>query len=397
VFSASRKIEELIAALEEIYGGDLAKKIPVHATGRIGKLAEAVNAAVGRLTHEIAQLKKESAHAQAIFNSMVDGVIVLDKDANVVSINPAIEKMFQVSKKEAAGRFFLEVIRNNDISEIISAVLKKGEFLSRELKLIWPVEKIFQVNASAIFEREAINGCLVVLHDISEIRKLEAVRRDFVANASHELKTPLTNIKGFVETLLEGALEDTEHSRSFLGIIKNHTDRLDHLVNDLLALSSIESGEITLKYTQINVSELTADLLSGFRSQLKKNPIEIKNTIPQQLTVKGDKDRIEQVITNLIDNAIKFNKDKGLITLHGEDLLDTVKFSIEDSGIGIPEKDIPRIFERFYRVDKARSRELGGTGLGLSIVKHIVELHGGRSGVESTEGLGSTFWFELPK
>ena len=213
----------------------------------------------------------------------------------------------------------------------------------------------------------------------------------------NEIKTPLTSIKGFVETLLEGALDDKENNRNFLNIIHKHAERLDSLVNDLLSLSHLESKEIILKKTSFNLRQQVEGVISGFRSQLKKKDIEIKNELPVGISVIADKARLEQVVTNLIDNAIKFNKEKGSVRIFSEEINGKVKIIVEDSGIGIPEKDIPRIFERFYRVDKARSRELGGTGLGLSIVKHIVELHGGSVGVESTEGLGSKFWFLLPR
>jgi two-component system phosphate regulon sensor histidine kinase PhoR len=328
---------------------------------------------------------------------MVEGVITVGLDTRILSVNPSIEQIFGIQKKEAEGRFLLEAIRNNDIAEIINEVLETKEFISQEVNLIWPIQRIFQVNASPMLENNAVIGCLVVIHDITEIRRLETVRSDFVANVSHELKTPLTSIKGFVETLLEGALDDKENNRNFLKIIHDHAERLDSLVNDLLSLSHLESKEIMLKKTNFNLKQQVEGIILGFRSQLKTKDIEIKNDLPAGISVTADKDRLGQVITNLIDNAIKFNKEKGFVRIFSEEINGKFKITVEDSGVGIPEKDIPRIFERFYRVDKARSRELGGTGLGLSIVKHIVELHGGSTGVESTEGFGSKFWFILPK
>ncbi|MDP2981421.1 MAG: ATP-binding protein, partial [Candidatus Omnitrophota bacterium] len=223
------------------------------------------------------------------------------------------------------------------------------------------------------------------------------MRRDFVANVSHELKTPLTSIKGFLETLLEGALDDKENNRRFLIIMQNHTERLNKLVDDLLSLSHLESKEILLRKDFFNLYQQVAKVITNCGAQLKKRNIEIKNELPVNLLVNADKDKLEGVFTNLIDNAIKFNKEKGIIRIYSQDEERRIKIVIEDSGIGIPEKDIPRIFERFYRVDKARSAELGGTGLGLSIVKHIIELHKGSVGVESVEGLGSKFWFTLSK
>jgi len=364
---------------------------------RNAKLIEELNAKITKFNERNHKLENDNNQMEAILNSMAEGVIAVDKESRILSINPTIEKIFNILKKDAEGKFFLEVIRNNDLSEIINDVLKKEELVSKELNLIWPIQKVFQINASPLFENGAVSGCLTVLHDITEIRKLERMRSDFVANVSHELKTPLTSIKGFAETLLEGALEDKENSRNFLKIIQSHTERLNSLVNDLLDLSYVESKAIILKIEEFKIKNLLDEVLSAFRSQLHKKSIEASNRLSPGLSIRADKDRIEQVLVNLIDNAIKFNKDKGEIKIYSEELSGKIKITVEDSGIGIPPKDIPRIFERFYRVDKARSRELGGTGLGLSIVKHIIELHGGEAGVESTEGFGSKFWFTLTK
>ena len=359
---------------------------------RINELTQGMDS----LFLKVAELQKQLNAIQAIIESMAEGVIAVDKDARILSVNPSIEKIFGISRKETEGRLFLEVIRNNDLAEIIDKVLKGGEFISLELSLVWPVQKIFQINASPIFENNAVSGCSVVIHDITELRRLETMRSDFVANVSHELKTPLTSVKGFVETLLEGALDDKAHNREFLKIIQEHTQRLDNLVDDLLSLSNLESKDIVLKKSVFDLRQQLDEVITGFKSHLKKKGLEIKNDLPQSLSLLADKSRIEQVFTNLIDNAIKFNKENGWVRIYGEEIDGKIKVIIEDSGIGIPAKDITRIFERFYRVDKARSRELGGTGLGLSIVKHIVELHQGSVGVESSEGFGSKFWFILP-
>lgn len=360
---------------------------------QIAKLKEALD----DTNRKLDELRSEYNSLRIVLESMIEGVIAVSKDTRIVSVNSSVEKIFGVMKKDAEGRFFLEAIRNNDISEIINNVLLSKEFVSCELNLVWPIQGIFQVNASPILENNEISGCLIVIHDITEIRKLEKMRSDFVANVSHELKTPLTSIKGFVETLLEEALEDKENIRRFLQIIQDNANRLDTLVNDLLDLSYLESKEIALEKKEADIRELTEDILAGFKSQLKKKNIAANNDLSTDLIIRADKDKIRQVLVNLIDNAIKFNRENGTIKIYNEDSKDKIKFLIEDSGIGIPPKDIPRIFERFYRVDKARSRQLGGTGLGLSIVKHIIELHAGTVGVESAEGLGSKFWFTLSK
>jgi len=355
-----------------------------------------LNSTLESLKERINNLEDENNRIHAILNSMVEGVIAVDKDTRVLSLNPTAESIFNIAPNNALGRIFLEVFPNNDIAEVIAQVLKKGEFISKELALIWPVQKVFQVNASPIFESKVVNGCLLVIHDISEIRRLETMRRDFVANVSHELKTPLTSIKGFVETLLEGGMEDKENSINFLRIINNHADRLNTLINDLLDLSHIESKEMVLKKEEFLLADLVDEVLSGFESQARKKGVEIKSNLPEGLEILADKGKIEQVFNNLIHNAVNYNKENGFVNIYSEQLIDKIKITIEDSGSGIPVKDIPRIFERFYRVDKARSRELGGTGLGLSIVKHIIELHSGSVGVESTEGSGSRFWFIIP-
>jgi len=394
---ATRPINKMIQVSRKFSEGDFSRRIIQSSQDEIGELAVTLNKMAQDIENKIKEIENQSQKLAAIFNSMIEGVIVIDKSGRIISMNPTIEKIFGVSKGDVEGAVFLEAIRNNDIAEVIDAVLKKGNSLSVEITLIYPIRKIFEVSAVPIFDSGAIAGCLVAIHDITEIRKLETVRKDFVANVSHELKTPLTSIKGFVETLLEGALDDKENNRNFLKIIQEHAERLNSLVEDLLSLSHLESKEVALDKKNFNLRQQLEGIISGFKSQLKKKNIEIKNELPSGISVSADRGRIEQVFTNLIDNATKFNKENGAIRVYAEELNGKIKVFVEDSGIGIPEKDIPRIFERFYRVDKARSRELGGTGLGLSIVKHIVELHGGMVGVESIEGFGSKFWFILPR
>lgn len=349
------------------------------------------------LSAKVRELEKQHNTLQAIVENMAEGVVAVGKDTKIIFVNQPIEKIFGISAKEAKGKFFLEVTSNNDIAGLIDEVLEKREFISRELNLFWPVQRVFQANASPTFQDNIISGCVLVIHDVTEIRRLETVRSDFVANVSHELKTPLTSIKGFVETLLEGALDDKENNRNFLKIIQDHAERLNSLVDDLLSLSHLESKEISLSKISFDLKKQLEGIILGYSLQLKNKHIEIKNELPANILIFADKNRMHQVLTNLIDNAVKFNKENGFIKIYAQEENSKIKVFVEDSGIGIPEKDIPRIFERFYRVDKARSRELGGTGLGLSIVKHIIELHGGSAGVESIEGFGSKFWFTLPK
>lgn len=392
-----KSINRIIQVSRKFSEGDFSRRIMHGSKDEIDELAATLNKMAQDIEDKIKEIRKQNQELSAVLNSMIEGVIVVDKAGYVISINPTVEKIFGVMKGDVEGKYFLEAIRNNDISEVINDVLRKGESASGEINLVWPVRKIFQINATPIFDNRKVGGCLAVIHDITEIRRLETIRSDFVANVSHELKTPLTSIKGFVETLLESALDDKENNRNFLRIIQDHAERLNNLVNDLLSLSYLESKDITLNKQDFDLRHKAEEVILGFSSQLKKKKIEVKNELPAGLSVKADKERMGQVLTNLFDNAIKFNKERGSIKIYGQKSDGKLKVVVEDSGIGIPEKDIPRIFERFYRVDKARSRELGGTGLGLSIVKHIVDLHGGSAGVESIEGFGSKFWFILPK
>ena len=341
------------------------------------KRIEELESLLEQLAKENSELNKQNATAQAILFSMIEGVIAVDKDTKITSVNHGIEGIFEVKRAQIEGRLFLEAIRNNDISDIINEVLKNKKFISTELNLVWPMQKTFQVNATPLFEKENISGCLLVIHDITEMRKLETVRRDFVANVSHELKTPLTSIMGFVETLLEGALDDKKNSRAFLNIIQEHATRLNNLVNDLLSLSHFESKEMALKKNGFNLNQQVEGIILGFSSQLKKKNMQVQNELPENLVIFADKDRVDQVFTNLIDNAIKFNKDDGVVRVYGKSEDGKIKITVEDGGMGIPDKDIPRIFERFYRADKARTGSSGHTGLGLAMARIFAENHGG--------------------
>jgi len=377
--------------------GDFSRRIFYSSPDEIGRLAATLNNMAQDIEEKIREIATKNQHLEAIFNSMVEGVIVTDKSSRVISINHTIERLFDAAKGQTEGRLFLEGIRNSRISEVITSAMGLAKLISEEVILLTPEQRVLQVDVSPIFEKNKVTGSVAVIRDITEIRRLETIRRDFVANVSHELKTPLTSIKGFVETLIEGAMDDKKNNLSFLKIIQEHADRLNNLVDDLLDLSYIESKAAVLDLSSFDLGQLAKKVILSFSSKFSKHKIEASNNITTGSFVTADRNKIEQVLTNLVDNAIKFNREKGTVSILSEDLGAQIKIIVEDSGFGIPVKDIPRIFERFYRVDKARSRSLGGTGLGLSIVKHIIELHGGSVGVESTEGLGSRFWFVIPK
>jgi two-component system phosphate regulon sensor histidine kinase PhoR len=390
-------INRIIYVSSKFAQGDFSRRIFHDASDEIGQLAATLNKMAQDIQEKIREIDTKSQHLEAIFNSMVEGVIVTDASERIISFNHAIEELFGVELAQAQGKFILEGIRNSEISGLINSVLKNARVISKEIVLVLPEQKTVQANVSPVFEKDKVTGCVAVIHDITKIRHLETIRQDFVANVSHELKTPLTSIKGFVETLLEGALQDKDNSLDFLKIVDQQVDRLSVLIDDLLELSHLESKEMVLNKTKLNLAGLVNQAILEFKSQAKKKNLEIKSDLPASLEILADQSKLEQVLSNLIQNAVKYNKDNGFVRIYSESLADKIKITIEDSGSGIPVKDIPRIFERFYRVDKARSRQLGGTGLGLSIVKHIVELHGGQVGVESAEGLGSKFFLILPQ
>jgi two-component system phosphate regulon sensor histidine kinase PhoR len=306
--------------------------------------------------------------------------------------------MFELDKS-FYGKSYFELIRSHELNQFIQTVLSSQESKSMEFSFIYPREKDFMVQ-SALVERQKEGAifAIFVFHDITELKKTERIRKDFVANVSHELRTPLTSIKGFVEALKDGAINDPEKSARFLSIISQHTDRMNKIISDLLHLSQIESKDFELKIESFLIKELFEEILSALKSlaEGKSQKIEIVLNSENQ-RVLGDRYRIAQALTNLLDNAIKYTPLNGKIKIESRDKGDSVEIAVIDNGIGIPEKDLPRIFERFYRVDKDRSRESGGTGLGLSIVKHIIEAHGEKVNVRSQLSKGSEFSFRLRK
>lgn len=392
----SEPIKNMINVSRRYSEGDFSRRV-VHLSGdELGKLAGTLNEMAGNIEEKIAEIKTRNQSLSAMFNGMVEGVVVVDHSGRILSVNHAVETAFGLDRKKMEGALFLDAIRNNEMWEIVTDVIGSGKAVTREANIAYPVKKIFRVSATPLSDKGDSQGCMIVMHDMTEFRRLETVRKDFIANISHELKTPLTSIKGFVETLLDGALEDRENNRQFLNIIMEHADRLNGLINDLLSLSRLESDRVTPDKVKLDLKETVDRILSGFMPQIDRKSVKVENSINAGVNVLADPAMLDQLLGNLIDNAIKFNRTGGFMKIYVLPAQGFIKVAIEDSGIGIPEAELHRVFERFYRIDKARSRDAGGTGLGLSIVKHIAVLHGGSVGVESVEGRGSTFWFSLP-
>jgi two-component system phosphate regulon sensor histidine kinase PhoR len=350
-----------------------------------------------RVDEKVKELSQERTQLAAILSTLVEGVIAVDHGGRVLFLNPAAEAMFDVTSGSIKGRAVLEVLRHNALHEVIQQTLQEQRSVTQEITIHSPQERTLMVQALPVSYGEERTGVLAALDDISELRRLERVRQEFVANVSHELKTPLTAIKGYVETLLEGALEDKTHNREFLKIIEEHSRHLSLLIDDVLDLSAIEAKRVDYRFEPVSVAEVTAKIIKGLAPMAKAKEVKIDNQLSEKLPkVRADKDKLAQVLMNLIDNAIKFNITGGRVEIDGISEDDKISISVKDTGAGIAPEDLPRVFERFYRADKARSHEIAGTGLGLAIVKHLVEAHQGTVTAESQPGEGSTFTFTLP-
>lgn len=424
----TRPLREMVHAMQQISGKKLGERLEVGSDDEIGRLAAAFNEMAGRLEKTIQDISGERNKLNAILASMTDGVIAVDQNKTIMLFNSAAERLFGVSEESALGRHILEVIRNYELARIFeSSGSPVGQQVwTQEINLFAPEapeERVLRAHATSIRgqdDGENAAGIVVVLHDITELRRLEQIRTEFVSNVSHELRTPLTSIKGFTETLLDGAWEDPATARRFLEIIDREADRLVRLISDLLDLSRIESRKVELKKKPLELKAVVERSMAVLNAQAEAKEIAVSANLPQDLPrVLADEDMLGQVLINLLDNALKYTPAGGKVEItarveeekggagsqkrskskgKGRDREGKmlVAVTVADTGIGIPRGNLFRLFERFYRVDKARSRELGGTGLGLSIVKHIVERHGGAVSVESEVGRGSRFTFTIP-
>jgi len=347
-----------------------------------------------KLKDTLERLEEERARLETTFGGMTEGVLLTDARGDILHLNPAFQEMFSLQGK-VEGRSALEVLASVASDDAIQEVIRTGKSAEREITFEKPKGRVFQVHFSPMRRDGKLFGVVSVFHDLTEIRRLEQVRRDFIANLSHELKTPLTAIRGFSETLLEE--ENPEESKKHLEVIFRHATDLSHLMENLLNLSKIESGKEEVLSESIAVKPFMERLLERFSAQARVKRIEILNEIPENAPpVVADPTKLNQILTNLVDNAIKYTPEGGKIWIHSRVLPEAHQLEVEDTGPGIPKEDRERIFERFYRVDKARSRDTGGAGLGLAIVKHLVELHGGRISVESGSGKGSCFRVSFP-
>lgn len=352
---------------------------------------------VGQLESKLYSITAQhQAERAALFNSMIEGVLVLNPEGKIQLVNRALEEMLQVTS-EVRGKTILEAFRNHELHELLARLGKEETIVVMELQLPGINRRFLQVNATALLDAEQQRkGSIVVFHDLTRIKELENTRQEFVANVSHELRTPLSLIKGFTETLINGARDKPEVALGFLQTIDKHADRLTYLIDDLLTISRLECGQIQLKLQPVSPAAVVARVFEDLASRAQDKKVSLVNLVPE-LAALADPERIQQVVFNLVDNAIKYGKVGGRVEVSGEtDEKRYIQVSVHDDGPGIPDEAVQRVFERFYRVDKARTREEGGTGLGLSIVKHIIDCHGGKVWVKSPPEQGTTFYFTLP-
>ncbi len=396
----SARLTDLTDFTTAIAAGDEPPRVKPIDDQVLGKLERNVVAMADGLRRQLRLAQEETSKLEATLGGMVEGVLVIDRSGTVRLSNQRSQQLLGAGTDGLVDRLLIDINRDPELHDLVRSVLSSGDYepISREITLQSPSELTLRVTASPIVGGHMEDGLyILVFHDMTEIKKLEVTRRDFVANVSHELRTPLTAIRGYAETLLAGSIDDPTLARRFVGVIERHSERLSRLTDDLLTLSDLELGRAALRPEVMEVDEAVTGAVDIIRDKAKQKGIALIASIPADLPkVWADADRIEQVLLNLLDNAVKYTPADGRVTVVARAKASDVEFSVTDTGSGIPSQDIPRLTERFYRVDKARSRELGGTGLGLAIVKHIVQLHGGTLHIESELGKGTTVRVVLP-
>ncbi len=392
-------LTSMTTAAESMAHGNYDQRIPVTTTDEIGTLARTLNRLSENLRDRMETINKDRNKLLAILGGMVEGVVAVDQDERVVHMNAAAGIILGISPESIVGKKIWESITIHKVCEIVDKTLRDATEVAEELQLIGPPQdRAVKVNASPLHDSQgSLVGAVVVLYDLSELHRLETVRRDFVANVSHELKTPITAIRGLVETLIDDKQMHPEHRERFLIKVRDQAMRLGVIVTDLLTISRLETQGDVLERKFLDLRDPVLASSQGLLPPREKEGIIIESQVPEEpVTVLGDEEALCQVVRNLLDNALKYTPKNGRVWVRLRQEEGHAVIEVEDTGIGIEPRDLDRIFERFYRVDKARSRELGGTGLGLSIVKHITHAHGGWVSVDSVPGKGSTFRIYLP-
>lgn len=396
----SRPIQHIRQWAESIARGESQTRPPVVKTEEMAGLSRSVSRMASELADRISAVNRQRSELEAVVSSMVEGVVALDMEERIISMNQAAGRMFQCDSSSVQGKGIQEVVRNADLENFVKKARFSRQLVEKDIVLYSGQERILNGHGTALFNEDGNRmGALIVLSDVTRLRKLETVRRDFVANVSHEIKTPITAIRGFVETLQDGAVENRKDTRRFLGIIERHVRRLEDIIGDLLTLSRIEeeAEKEAIPLTESKIRGVLERAINFCESKAAARKIDIGLSCHEDATARINAHLLEQAFVNLLDNAIKYSNEESVVEIKAVQEDGELAISFQDKGIGIAKGHLPRLFERFYRVDKARSRKLGGTGLGLAIVKHIVQAHGGHVAVESTPGKGSTFAIHLPE
>ncbi|MCA0385826.1 MAG: cell wall metabolism sensor histidine kinase WalK [Firmicutes bacterium] len=393
----TKPIDTLTVAANEIADGDFGRKIYITAQDQIGELAIAFNKMSSNLNTSMNELKHRNVELEAILNSMINGIIAVDQNKNIIMINKfCFEILGLPIDYVVQNESMYKIVRNDEVAKMVEESMVSGMSQVREMPYVH-IDKILRIYVNPIItlEREII-GSIIVIQDVTQVRKLEQMRSDFVSNVSHELKTPLTSIRGFVDTLKNGAINQPETARRFLDIIDIESDRLYRLINDILLLSEIESMDREPESQAVDLQSVVEEVFDILDQKASDKKLKLNTTFEQRFTIMANRDRIKQMFINLVDNAIKYT-ERGEVSVNVSSYGSWIRIHVRDTGIGFAEIHKDRLFERFYRADKGRSRSQGGTGLGLSIVKHIVLLYRGKISVESAPGEGTTFEILLPK
>ena len=380
--------------------GDFTQKVDLPDSAELATLGETLNKMAEELDTKIRELTSQRNEQESVLASMGEGVIAVGADDRILFMNRAAQELLGAEGGRTKGRLVQEYVRSSELQQFIGRMLSDVEIPApREISLPTRANQILQVSGSFLREPGGMQfGILVVLNDITRLRQLEGLRKEFVANVSHELKTPITTIKGFVETLREGALEDTDYAQTFLERISRNVERLNAIIDDLLNLSRIErdTDQSEIKLLPGNVGDIVRSAIAACAPLAEERQIKIIVPRLEEIPTQINGILLEQAVINLLDNAIKYSDSAHEVEVEVERVNGAAEIRIRDHGVGISEEHLPRLFERFYRVDKARSRKLGGTGLGLAIVKHIVQAHRGKVDVQSALGEGSTFTISIP-
>lgn len=393
-----RPLKTIQDGAHRYYQGDLGHRIDVSGPEEITEVAATLNSMAEELARTIGNIQDQRNELEAVLAGMVEGVIVVDAERRIHSMNAAAQRFFGRDGLDYRGRSLIDHLRNSDLDSFTGLVLEKGTYEERTITLYRPAPVYIQVHGTLLHRSDETNsGVLLVLNDITRLKRLEEVRRDFVANVSHELKTPVTAILGFVETLRDGLPPDPGQTERFLDIISVNANRLNLIIEDLLTLSRLESTESGFTMETCNLESIVRRVLQSCTDQAGRKNIEMRYYLHGAATARANENLLEQALSNLVNNAIKYSSDGDTVEVTVANDPAQVVLEVRDTGQGIPAGDVPRIFERFFRVDRARSRELGGTGLGLAIVKHIAMAHNGEVTVDSAEGVGSTFRLVIPQ